>query len=215
MKKWLVAAVVAALAAGAGCETSESSKEADEQTKEQAQVVEQEETAESDEAAEKEAAEPEETAKKEGAKKAEGGLPDDLADGEAGTYGGEFTIEGEPMTLAAAMQKAADGEGPYKVAADVEKVCKKKGCWFTLTAEGVDQPVRVKMKDYSFFVPRNSDGAAAVVEGTLVKRVVPQKEEQHYADDEVAGTGKEAKKIEGDQVRWEMLITAAKITNKS
>jgi hypothetical protein len=216
MKKWLVAAAVAALAAGAGCETSEpqkddasqaSAQEATQAEKSQEQDKAQQETAEE--------AEADDSAAEEGAKKTQDGLAADLPAGETGTYGAEFTIEGEPMTLAAAMQKAAEGEGPYKVSANIEKVCKKKGCWFTLTAEGVDQPVRVKMKDYGFFVPRNSAGGEAIVEGKLIKRVVPQKEAQHYADDEVAGTDKEPKKIEGDQVRWEMLITAAKITNKS
>lgn len=212
MKKWLVAAVVAALAAGAGCETSKSQKETEEPT-ETAQADEQvEKTAETEESAETEKSA---EAAEQGAKKTEGELPADLAAGESGAYGGKFTIKGEPMTLAAAMQKASEADGPYKVAAKVEKVCKKKGCWFTLTADGVDQQVRVKMKDYAFFVPRNSDGGEAVVEGILTKRVVPQKEAQHYADDEVAGTGKEAKKIDGDQVRWEMMITAAKITNES
>lgn len=210
MKKWLLAIAVAGLMAGAGCETSKTgeaeTKEADEQAAATQPAGEDEEAA----AEEDEAAKAEEKAEAEAEKKS--GLPDDLKAGETGTYGGEFSVEGEPMTLAAAMQKAADSEGPYKISAKIEKVCKKKGCWFTLAADGVDQPVRVKMQDYSFFVPRNSDGGEAVVEGMLKKRVVPQKEAQHYAEDEVAGTDKKAKKVEGDQVRWEMMITAAKIT---
>ena len=208
MKKWLVAVVVAGLAAGAGCETSKTGEAETAEVEKQAEA-----TQPADEAKEEQAAQSEEKAEAEAEKKS--GLPDDLKAGQTGTYGAEFSVEGEPITLASAMQKAADSEGPYKISGQVEKVCKKKGCWFTFTGEGVDQPVRVKMQDYSFFVPRNSDGGEAVVEGTLKKRVVPQKEAQHYADDEVAGTDKKAKKVQGDQVRWEMMITAAKITNKS
>ncbi len=161
----------------------------------------------SEEAADK-AADKEPEAPKDGEKKAQ--LPDDLPAGESGTYGGEFTIEDEPTSLASALETAESGQ-TYKVSARVEKVCKKKGCWFTLTDKGVAQPVRVKMKDYGFFVPRNTDGARAIVEGTLSHNTIPQAEEQHYADDEVAGTDEEPRKVEGDQKKWEMMITAARL----
>jgi hypothetical protein len=206
MKKWLIAVVIAGLGAGVGCETPES------------QPAEAQETTSAASAPESGEAEKAESEKLEGAPadKKQAELPEDLADGATGTYGGEFSVDGEPMTLAAAIQAAAiqkaDGQQTYKVSADIEKVCKKKGCWFTLTGEGVDEPVRVKMKDYGFFVPKNADGAEAIVEGVLEKRVIPKKEAQHYADDEVAGTDKAPEKVEDDQVKWEMLITAAKIS---
>lgn len=141
----------------------------------------------------------------------EGQFPDDLPAGETGTYGGDFTIEDGPMSLAAALDEveAAGGAQTVKVNARVEKVCKKKGCWFTLTDEEVAEPVRVKMKDYGFFVPRNTDGATAIVEGELTRRTIPKTEAQHYADDEVAGTDQEPRKVEADQDKWEMIITAA------
>lgn len=45
----------------------------------------------------------------------------------------------------------------------VGEVCQKKGCWFLLV-DG-DREIRVKFKDYAFFVPMNAEGHTAVVEG--------------------------------------------------
>lgn len=187
------------------CKSDEQAEPADESNQEQAAAEQASKSA--DEKADEE--QPKEEAADEGtSKKAE--LPDDLPAGESGTYGGEFSIEDEPVSLASALETAESGE-TYKVTARVEKVCKKKGCWFTLTDEGVEQPVRVKMKDYGFFVPRNTDGATAIVEGELIHRTVPKSEAEHYAKDEVAGTDEQPREVEGDQEKWEMMITAAQL----
>lgn len=212
LEKIAIALIAAAMLATAACKSGEeanaTAESADEQTEKAA-----DEASSDDEKADKAAAESADDSeqvddKPEGAEE-QAEMPDDLPAGETGNYGGEFTIEDEPMTLASALETGESGT--YKVKARVEKVCKKKGCWFTLNDEGVDEPVRVKMKDYGFFVPRNSDGATAIVEGELERRVVPEAEAQHYADDEVAGTDKEPRKVEGDQEKWEMMITAAQI----
>lgn len=132
-------------------------------------------------------------------------MPEDLKPGEQGYFGQKFTIIEEPVTLAAAIAAASDQ--PVKVEATVKAVCKKKGCWFTMTGDGVTDDVRVKMKDYSFFVPKNVEGARVVAEGTLTQREIPQDEAQHYADD-AAKPGEEPKKVEGPQKAWEFTATA-------
>ncbi|MGM0558361.1 MAG: DUF4920 domain-containing protein [Myxococcota bacterium] len=202
--KVLVFSLAVTLTGASACKSDDAAEPAGESAAEQTAEATDRAT-EGEEAAEDEGEQQAEPEAKEAAE-----LPDDLPAGETGKYGGEFTIEDDPVTLAAALDQAESG-GTYKVSANVEKVCKKKGCWFTLTDEGVDEPVRVKMKDYGFFVPRNSDGARATVEGELVQRTIPQDEAQHYADDEVAGTDKEPRKVEGDQTKWEMMITAAQV----
>jgi hypothetical protein len=212
LDKIAIALIAAAMLATAACKSGDdanaTAESADEQTEAAADEAASDD--EGDQKADNEAADEGEKVddKPEGAKE-QAELPDDLPAGETGTYGGEFTIEEEPVTLASALETGESGT--YKIKARVEKVCKKKGCWFTLNDEGVEQPVRVKMKDYGFFVPRNSDGATAIVEGELERRVVPEAEAQHYADDEVAGTDKKPRKVEGDQEKWEMMITAAQI----
>jgi len=82
----------------------------------------------------------------------------------------------------------------------------------TLTGEGVNTTVRVRMKDYGFFVPLNSLGANAVVEGVVSRVVVPEADAQHYADDQAASTGLPAEVIEGDQEGIEIMATGIHLT---
>lgn len=139
-------------------------------------------------------------------------LPEHLAPGEKKHFGAPFTVGDDPISLASALAKVSEGEGPYKVEAKIETVCKKKGCWFTLAADGVEVPIRVRMKDYGFFISRNTDGAQVVLEGTLNKVVVPQEMAQHFADDEVEGTGEKAEQIDGDQETYEFMATGVEIS---
>ena len=143
-----------------------------------------------------------------------GSTPADIKPGEANFYGATFNTEGEPVPLAQAIKEAGDKQGPYKVEATIEKVCQKKGCWFTLQSEDVAMPIRVKMKDYAFFVPRNATGMPAVLEGTLEQVTVPQETAQHYADDEATATGEPAREIEGPQESWEFTASAVQITHQ-
>lgn len=144
-----------------------------------------------------------------------GKTPEDIKPGESNVYGANFTIIEEPITLASALEKAKSGEGPYKVEATIDKVCQKKGCWFTLKGADVELPIRVKMKDYKFFVPKNAMNMPAVLEGTFKQVTIPQDVAQHYADDEAEATGKPAKKVEGPQDWWEFTAIAIQITHKS
>lgn len=137
-------------------------------------------------------------------------LADDLAAGETKLYGARFTIIEEPMTLAAAIEKSAEGPGPYKIDATMSEVCTSKGCWFALAGEGIDRPVRVKMKDYGFFVPRNAKGARAIVEGELTAREMSAEEAKHYAED-AGKTPEEVAKIGATKV-YEFTATAVEVT---
>lgn len=144
-----------------------------------------------------------------------GATPEDIKPGESNVYGSNFTIIEPAISLASAIERAGkDGVGPYKVEATIEKVCQAKGCWFTLDADGVEMPIRVKMKDYAFFVPRNAASMPVVLEGTFKQVTIPQDEAQHYADDEAAHTGKPAKKIEGPVDSWMFMANAVQIDNK-
>ena len=49
----------------------------------------------------------------------------------------------------------------------VNRVCQMKGCWMELMPDGADRGIRVTFKDYAFFVPTDSGGAAARLEGTF------------------------------------------------
>lgn len=169
-----------------------------------------EETAESEDEAEPTTAAESAANDKPANAKEPGSLAEDLKPGEEGFYGAKFTVIEPAITLAKALEQAPEHAGPMKVEATVAKVCKKKGCWFTMSDGSTDQEIRVRMKDYGFFVPRNADGARVVAEGTLTSREVPQEEAQHYADDE-AEAGEEPRKVEGPQQVWEFTATAIQI----
>ena len=142
-----------------------------------------------------------------------GKTPEDIEPGAKNLYGGAFTMEGDPIPLSDALVKAADGEGPYKISAKIKKVCQKKGCWMTLHDDKTKLPIRVKMKDYGFFVPMNANDLPTVAEGTLKKVTVPQDVAQHYADDEAEATGKPPEKIDGPQESFEFTARAVQIEN--
>lgn len=135
----------------------------------------------------------------------------DLAPGEQRHFGAPFVLESEPIALAAALEQSKDSEGPYKVEATVEKVCQVKGCWFTLAADGVEVPIRVRMKDYAFFVSKNAAGAKAVLEGTLVRKTIDQKLAQHFADDEAKAGGKPARQVTGDEETFEFMASGIEL----
>ena len=137
-------------------------------------------------------------------------LPDDQASGTTQLYGAAFVTQEPALPLSKAIANAGDSKAVVKVEASIEKVCQKKGCWFTLEAPDVDRPVRVRMKDYGFFVPRNVMGAKVVLEGTLHSRELPQEEAQHYADE----SGDPQKKV-GPQKVYEFTATGVEVSTSA
>lgn len=64
--------------------------------------------------------------------------------------------------------------------AKVRKACTKKGCWMELAAGDEGPGVRVTFKDYGFFVPLDSAGSTAKVEGTVKVAELTAEKAQHY-----------------------------------
>lgn len=195
MKHLFVLIVIAALAVG--CDAAE----------EEVVAAPTEEPAETEEVAEAE----------EEAEEAEEELAEDMEPGETRHFGAEFTLEGDPQDLAEVLAAAAEDEEyasdePMKVAAQVHQVCKNKGCWFTLSTDAVDIPVRVRMLDYGFFVSRNTDGADVIVEGTLARTTISEDMAQHYADDVAQAEGTEPEVVEGEQDTFEFTATGISMT---
>ena len=100
---------------------------------------------------------------------------------------------GGPLSAAAAIPAATLISDPtkfngktVKVSGQVGAVCQAKGCWMTLgTGQPGEPTMRVSFKDYGFFVPRDSLGHQAVVEGQFAIRTMPVAEAQHYEEDAV------------------------------
>src|ERR1700758_743678 len=70
-----------------------------------------------------------------------------------------------------------------KVTGIIEDVCQKKGCWMDInTGEG--KTMKVRFKDYGFFIPKNAKGKTAIFEGIAYTDTVSVNELKHYAEDE-------------------------------
>ncbi len=71
-----------------------------------------------------------------------------------------------------------------KVTGTVSAVCQNKGCWMTIVSDQSDQEMRVKFKDYGFFVPKDISGRKVVFEGKAFKDITSVDDLRHYAEDE-------------------------------
>jgi len=81
--------------------------------------------------------------------------------------------------------KRMEGEDTLyvKIEAIASEVCQKKGCWMKVeTTEG--KSMRIRFKDYGFFVPKDISGRSVVFEGIAFKDTISVEDLKHYAEDE-------------------------------
>jgi hypothetical protein len=80
-----------------------------------------------------------------------------------------------------AKPQAHDGK-TLVVEGTVRKACERKGCWMELAADAQDKSpgVRVTFKDYGFFVPLDSAGSMARVEGVVQVAELSDERAKHY-----------------------------------
>ncbi len=64
----------------------------------------------------------------------------------------------------------------------INEVCAKKGCWVEVPV-GANQAARVTFKDYSFFLPKNSQGKEVILSGKAFKSITSVEDARHYAMD--------------------------------
>ncbi len=94
-----------------------------------------------------------------------------------------------------------------EVAATVRRACSRKGCWMELaeSADGAGIGCRVTFKDYGFFVPTDSAGRSARVEGAVV---VKQVAASHVAHLESEGATFTSKNEDGSANEVQLVATA-------
>jgi hypothetical protein len=97
------------------------------------------------------------------------------------TFGDE--VKATEFLALAEILDAPDRFADQQVAVEgrVRRNCTVKGCWMEL-GESIEESARgarVTFKDYGFFVPLDSAGARARVEGVVVSKVVSQREVDH------------------------------------
>ena len=98
------------------------------------------------------------------------------------TYGAAIGPEGAVPMSALATALGTRDSARVKLVGKASAVCQARGCWMTLpTADG--RQMRVRFRDYAFFVPKNLSGHEVVVSGWAHRSTVPKAELQHYAKD--------------------------------
>ena len=75
--------------------------------------------------------------------------------------------------------QALDGQA-IAVEGKVRRACERKGCWMELSTGDKGPGVRVTFKDYGFFVPLDSAGRTAKVEGTVKVATLSEEQAKHY-----------------------------------
>lgn len=68
----------------------------------------------------------------------------------------------------------------------VVRSCKTEGCWAEVAEKQDGKSIRIKMKDHSFFIPLQSEGAWARVEGTVKVKTLSKEEVDHMIADDGA-----------------------------
>lgn len=113
----------------------------------------------------------------------------------AGVFGAGVKKD-KAIPLGTAVKQLKDLHGrTIRVDVLLKDVCTKKGCW-TVVRDGKTE-VRVKFRDYAFFVPRDAAGRRALVEGILTAKTITEAEAKHYAEE--SKDPESAKKIKGPQ----------------
>jgi len=68
------------------------------------------------------------------------------------------------------------------VTGKVQQVCQAKGCWMDVVLAD-NTVMKVRFKDYGFFVPKNMAGKTVTLNGMAYNKTISVKEQQHYALD--------------------------------
>lgn len=84
----------------------------------------------------------------------------------------------------------------------VAEVCAKKGCFFV--AQDGDYSARITFKDYSFFIPTDSQGKEVVLIGEFSVKTLSEEKAKHYAED----AGKDPEAIKGEQKEYSIVATS-------
>ncbi|MDG2150552.1 MAG: DUF4920 domain-containing protein [Planctomycetota bacterium] len=120
--------------------------------------------------------------------------------------------EGQPLSLTELLSDPEQYNGKtVLLEAPIAECCQNKGCWMTFELE--EQSVRVKFLDYGFFVPLDSAGHTARLEGVFAIRDIPADEARHYLED--AGHLEEAAAISEPQRGFEIIANGVLLTSES
>ena len=99
-------------------------------------------------------------------------------------------IGDSPVVMLADAVRNADAYADRSVILEgqVVKACQNKGCWLELVPQGAERGIRVTFKDYGFFVPKDSAGHSARLEGVFERNIFSKADADHLIAEGVALT---------------------------
>ncbi|SMC00157.1 hypothetical protein SAMN00120144_2548 [Hymenobacter roseosalivarius DSM 11622] len=117
-------------------------------------------------------------------------MPPSGAGAEGKTYGAPITAANAVPVAQLNQVLGTKDSAQVKLVGKATEVCQAKGCWMTIaTADG--QQMRVRFKDYGFFIPKDISGKTVVINGWAHRETVPISDLRHYATD----AGKSEKEV--------------------
>ncbi|HSB64060.1 MAG TPA: DUF4920 domain-containing protein [Thermoanaerobaculia bacterium] len=129
------------------------------------------------------------------------------APGKVGKFGAPLG-DSPKVALADLVKDPAAWSGKnVKTEGVVATVCQGSGCWMTLKSG--DTSIRVTFKDYGFFVPIDSAGSTAVLEGVFSVKTIPEATARHYAEETPGG---KPDAIKGDQKELSLVASGVELT---
>ncbi len=129
-----------------------------------------------------------------------------------GSFGAAITKDGavDVKTLPESLKGKPSAN--VKIKGDVVAACQVKGCWMTADL-GNGESMRIRFKDYAFFVPKDAGGKEFYAQGVASWDTTSVAELQHYAED--AGKSKEEiEKIKTPKVELVFLAEGVIIEEK-
>lgn len=126
---------------------------------------------------------------------------------------GEDTTNPKPLSDASQKFKQLKVKDTldFTLKTTIKEVCSVKGCWLNFDLDNGEQ-VKVKFKDYSFFVPLDSAGKEAILTGKAFIKKESIADLKHYAKDAGASPS-DIEKIKGMEDRFVFVANAVLIAD--
>lgn len=117
-------------------------------------------------------------------------------------FGSELDVESLQPTTLTDIIEGERSTSFVTLKTSIAEVCSKKGCFFI--AQDGDYTARITFKDYSFFIPTDSQGKEVMLVGEFSTSTLSEEQAKHYAED----AGQDADQIQGEQKEYSVVATS-------
>lgn len=97
-------------------------------------------------------------------------------------FGDSITIDDAISADQLVAQMNGKDSMKLKLTGTIEEVCQKKGCWMNMKI-GNNQSMKVRFKDYAFFLPKDAANKTVIIEGVAFNDTTSVADLKHYAED--------------------------------